>query len=121
MNEKNILVCEDDEGISELAQIVLEGKGYNVTILNESNDIYTKIEEVNPSLILLDLWMPGLTGDEIARHLKANARTRDIPIVFISANKDTERIARQAGANAFLAKPFDIEALENIVDEHILK
>src|SRR5690348_11774130 len=101
MNDRPILICEDDEGITEVAQIILEAKGYRVITQNDSTNIYAKIEEINPALILLDLWMPGLGGEEITRHLKADARTRHIPIIVISANKDIQQIARQAGADAF--------------------
>jgi DNA-binding response OmpR family regulator len=116
MDNKWILICEDDEGIAEIVQIVLEGKGYKVVCLHDSRTVYTKIAEVKPDLVLLDLWMPGLSGEEIVRHLKANEITRPIPIIIISANRDTEKIAKQAGADAFLGKPFDLVVLENIVE-----
>lgn len=119
MSDKNVLICEDDEGITDVAQIVLEGMGYQVTVQNDSTNIFNRIAEVKPNLILLDLWMPGLSGEEIARTLKANPSTRDIPIIIMSANKDTAQIATKAGANAFLAKPFDITALENLVEDFI--
>jgi CheY-like chemotaxis protein len=119
MNDKCVLVCEDDEGITDIAQIVLESRGYNVIIQNDSTGVYNRIAEVKPDLILLDLWMPGLSGEEITRQLKADPQTKHIPIIIMSANKDTAQIAREAGAEAFLAKPFDIVALENIVEVHL--
>jgi CheY-like chemotaxis protein len=119
MNKKRILICEDDEGIAEIVQILLEGKGYKVACLHDSRTVYTKIAEVKPDLILLDLWMPGLNGEEIVRHLKGNEITRPIPIIIISANRDTEKIAKQTGADAFLAKPFDLAVLENIVEDYL--
>lgn len=121
MNSKRILICEDDEGITEVAQIVLETMGYEVMIQNDSTNIYTRVEEVKPDLILLDLWMPGLSGEEIAHHLKNQASTKHIPIIIMSANKDTAQIASQTGAEAFLPKPFDIVDLENIVEEVLLR
>ncbi len=121
MSDNCVLIYEDDEGITEIIRLVLEGKGYHVITQSNSTNIYSKIEEVKPDLILLDLWMPGLSGEEITRQLKADASTEHLPVIIISANKDAEKIASNAGATAFLAKPFDISALEDIVDEHILK
>lgn len=118
-SEKRILICEDDEGITELAQIVLEAKGYDVLIQSDSSKVFQRIEVDKPDLLLLDLWMPGLSGEEITRHLKADAATKHIPIIIMSANKDTASIAKQAGAEAFLAKPFDIDALEKIVETYL--
>lgn len=121
MNNKCVLICEDDEGIIEITQIVLQEKGYRVITQTDASLIYTKVEEVKPDIILLDLWMNGLNGEEIARRLKVNEKTKHIPIIIMSASKDTELIARQAGADAFLSKPFDLTALEDIVEIHIEK
>ena len=119
MSERCVLICEDDEGITEVAQIVLESKGYRVVTQSDSANIYQKIEEIKPDLILLDLWMPGLSGEEITRYLKEGSQTRHIPIIIMSANKDTEQIARSAGAENFIAKPFDIADLEDMVDQYL--
>ena len=119
MEGKCVLICEDDEGITEIVQIVLESSGYKVVVDSDSTNIYQRILEIKPDLILLDLWMPGLNGEEITILLKADPQTRRIPIIIMSANTDTAQIAKQAGAEAFLAKPFDIVALENIVETYI--
>ena len=119
MNNKTVLVCEDDEGIIDIAQIVLGDKGYTVVGLLNPAGIFATIAETKPDLILLDLWMLGLSGDDITRHLKAAEATRHIPVIIMSANKDAEEIARQAGAEDFLAKPFDLSALEKIVEKYV--
>lgn len=119
MNNKTVLVCEDDEGIIDIAQIVLGDKGYTVVGLLNPAGIFAAVTETKPDLILLDLWMVGLSGDDIARQLKAAETTRHIPIIIMSANKDAGEIARVAGAEDFLAKPFDLAALEKIVEKYI--
>lgn len=119
MTEKCVLVCEDDEGIIEIAQIVLSDKGYRVVSLLNPARIFAIVEETKPDLILVDLWMVGFNGDEITRRLKAGPTTRHIPVIIMSANKDAREIARQAGAEDFLAKPFDLDALEKIVETYI--
>ena len=119
MNNKRILVCDDDEGIADIVKIILENKGYNVFSLTQCDDIFQKIEHIMPCLILLDLWMPILSGEEITKRLKQQEETKNIPVIIISANRDTQQIAEKVHANGFLCKPFDIEELESIVEKYI--
>lgn len=115
----SILVCEDDEGILDVITIILSEKGYAVTPLARSEEIYRHIAKDRPDLIFLDLWMPGLSGEDITLALKKDTSTRDIPVIIISANKDTAKIAKRSGADAYLPKPFDIADLEQIVERFI--
>jgi len=117
--KKIILVCDDDEGILEVVKIVLEDKGYNVVPLSDPEKVLTTIKKVHPNLILLDLWMPILNGDAITKMIKQDNDTRHIPVIIISANKDTATIAREIGANNFLSKPFNIDELEQIVEKSL--
>ncbi len=119
MKKKSILICEDDEGIIDIAEIVLTEMGYSVITLLDSDDIYSIIEAKRPDLVLLDLWLSGASGEEITRTLKTDPAKNQIPIIIMSANKDGPAIAEKAGANAFLKKPFDLAALEKIVEQHI--
>jgi CheY-like chemotaxis protein len=118
---KSVLICEDDEGIIDVAKIVLQEKGYSVTSLTNCSNIMDILPKVKPDVILLDLWMPDLNGEEVAAILKSNDKTRHIPIIMVSANKDLQKIAMLANADDYLAKPFDITDLENIVDKHAFK
>lgn len=117
---KHILICEDDRGILDIASIVLEAKGYKVTALLNSDDLIKIVYDKKPDLILLDLWIAGKQGDVITKELKSSEATRNIPIIIFSANKDTEVIAQRAGADGFLAKPFDIDNLERMVDKYLV-
>lgn len=109
-DKKKILVVDDDPAILEVIALILEDEGYDVkTTVNG----YTEetVQDYAPDLILLDIWMSGVDGRKICKSLKANAATKDIPIVMISANKDTEKISKESGADGFLNKPFDIKDL----------
>lgn len=117
--KKQILLCEDDEGIVEAVKLILEDDGYNVDIVSNNLDIVKYCEENQPQLILLDLWMPGINGKEIAEKLKQNILTKAIPIIILSANIKTADIAREVQADGFLTKPFDIEDLTSIVRNKI--
>lgn len=115
---KKVLFCDDDEGIVDVVNIILEDKGYKVLALTNSSTIFQVIRKQKPDVILLDLWMPGLGGQDITRILKSQGDTKGIPVVIISANKDTHRIAKEVGADEFLTKPFDIDDLERVVEKH---
>jgi CheY-like chemotaxis protein len=117
---KKVLICDDDEGIIDVATIVLQEKGYSVISLTQAEAIYELVAEHNPDIILLDLWMPDLGGDEITKKLKSDSSTKHIPIILFSASKSTEETAKQLGADAFLCKPFDIDELEEMIATHIL-
>jgi PleD family two-component response regulator len=65
--------------------------------------------------------MPEMNGEEITRSLKANTNTQHIPIVIVSASRDTEKVARKVGADDFISKPFDIIELEEKVARNIEK
>lgn len=117
--KKSILICEDDEGIVDVVTIVLEESGYHVESIMRGNEILKQIEKHKPDLILLDIWMPEMTGEEVANLLHSKTETKDIPIIMVSANKDLEIIAQKSRANGFLPKPFDIDTLTSMVEKYI--
>lgn len=107
---KTILVADDDPAIVESVQMLLEDEGYNVeTTVNGSTVTDAKAEQ--PHLILLDIWMSGQDGRAICRRLKAAELTKGIPVIMISANRDAAHLARESGADDFIAKPFDADHL----------
>jgi CheY-like chemotaxis protein len=108
--KKKILVADDDPSILEAIQLILEDAGYEVITAVDGEAIY-KMEKDYPDLLLLDIWMSGQDGREICKFLKNRDTTKDIPIVMISANKDTEEIAKEAGADDFITKPFEMNDL----------
>lgn len=118
--KKRILVADDDPGILDAIAIMLEDEGYEVSTAVDGEAIY-KMERDYPDLLLLDIWMSGMDGREICRHLKGQELTQDIPIIMISANKDTELMAQEAGADGFLEKPFQMDDLLRIVSESLQK
>ena len=118
---KKILIIDDDNAILEVLEIILKDKGYNTITLSKSELIYKTLEENNPDLVLLDIWMSGIDGQEIARKLKKEEKTKSIPIVMISANNEGELLAKRSGADAFISKPFEIEDLLTIIEKTFQK
>jgi DNA-binding response OmpR family regulator len=121
MTKKTVFICEDDDGILDVMTIVLEEAGFRVVQMHDGHQVLAEIQRLQPAIVLLDLWMPTISGAELTRHLKKNAATAAIPVLLVSANRDTERIARDSGAEGFLAKPFDIDELVHTVRRLISK
>lgn len=115
MNKK-VLLVDDNPHILEAIELILTTENYEVHTLTHVDDILTDVRTIKPGLILLDLLLSGKNGKEVAQVLKKNTETAHIPIVIISAHPSAEKAAMQAGVDAFLAKPFDIADLLNLVE-----
>jgi CheY-like chemotaxis protein len=100
-----ILVVDDDATIRGLLRACLERGPLRVFEAEDGFDALQRIVELRPTLVVTDMMMPRMGGSELARCLQADAGTRSIPIVAISAGPHAEE-ARAAGCVAFLAKPF---------------
>lgn len=117
-----ILICDDDEGILDLLEMVLGEEGY--TTIGESNSLNVPgvIRRERPDLLLLDLWMPVLSGDQVLRNIRLEPETRQLPVIVISASRDGCTLAMNAGATDFVAKPFDLDQLvgkmKNLLDKN---
>lgn len=114
-----VFVCDDDVGIVDVVKIVLEEAGYQVITSSNSESVLQNVKKLHPDLILIDLWMPGLGGEQLIPLLKKDKDFADIPVIVISASKDTREVAERVGADGFLYKPFDITDLENIVKKYL--
>lgn len=112
---KRVLILDDDLDILQICTIVLKKKGFDVQTLNNSNQVVNQVMDFQPDVILMDNWIPGPGGIEATRLLKLAPETQDIPVIFFSANSNVTQLAREARADYFLQKPFDITELEAIV------
>lgn len=116
-----ILVVEDDPSILELLSVALEEQGYEVELCADGQNVLEVARAESPALILLDLWIPGINGEEVTKLLKADDQTRHIPVVIVSAQNDLPSVATRIGADGFLPKPFDLDNLFLLVQKLILK
>jgi CheY-like chemotaxis protein len=112
---KRVLILDDDIDILQICTIVLKKKGFDVQTLNNSSQVVSQVRGYQPDVILMDNWIPGPGGIEATRLLKQDPATHDIPVIFFSANSNVTQLAREARADYFLQKPFDITELEGIV------
>lgn len=114
-----ILVVDDDEGILEVIDIILTQEKYHVEAVRSEDQLQEVLKDHLPSLILLDVLMSGVDGREISRHLKSNPKTKNIPIIIMSANTKVSTKAEEAHADGYLQKPFDINELLETVRRYI--
>lgn len=109
-----ILVVEDDAAIRDTVVALLEDAGYPVLTAANGREGLDRIEATQPSLVLLDMRMPVLDGWAFARELER--RRESVPIVVMSAARDARAWAQEVNAVAYLAKPFNIDELLQLVE-----
>lgn len=109
--KKKILVAEDDQAIADVVKIILDGEGYETDVVSVETVFLHKALNEAPDLILLDIWLDGSDGSKLAKTLRQDKRTAHIPIIIVSANNETQAIAKAVGANDFLQKPFSYNDL----------
>ena len=103
-----VLIADDDPDILMLMSLTLERDGWEVVEAGDGVNAYTSALERVPNLVVLDLMMPGIDGCEVTRRLRAADRTKDVPIVVVTAFTEESQAARaiEAGADAYMKKPF---------------
>ena len=108
-----ILIAEDERDIRDLIAFTLTFAGHKVISTANGEEAYQKALSEAPDLILLDVRMPRMSGYEACENIKAHHRTRDIPIVFLSAKgQESEvRAGMEAGAEEYILKPFSPDQL----------
>src|SRR5689334_383244 len=104
----DVLVMDDDQDIQMMIQAILKFHGFAVKASSNSQMIYQLLDESKPRVILMDMLLSGVDGREVCRELKSKEDTKNIPVIMISAHPDAEVTCRAAGANDFIAKPFEI-------------
>jgi DNA-binding response OmpR family regulator len=106
MKKKKIFIIEDDENVQELLKLIFEKAGYDIEISSDGQFIYTH-QTKWPDLFLLDRHLYGFDGLEICKYLKSSDQTKKIPVIMLSATPGVEPLAREAGADDFMEKPFN--------------
>ncbi|HLX59573.1 MAG TPA: response regulator [Ktedonobacteraceae bacterium] len=109
--QKKILVVDDEPDILEFLRELLELEGYIVATSDKGEYVQQIHDRSFPDLILLDVLLSGKDGREIVKHLKSQEKTKHIPVIMFSAHPSAEPTARAAGADDFLAKPFEMDEL----------
>lgn len=110
---KKVMIVDDEPHIVKMIAMRLKSNGYEVVTASDGAQCLELVEKEKPDAVLLDLIMPGLTGFEVCSRLKENERTRDIPVIMLTALAQKSDIARgiEAGARFFVTKPYNPEDL----------
>ena len=105
-----ILIVEDEAAIHELLVYNLEAEGFRTKVVEQGEDVYPAISEEMPDLVLLDWMLPGLSGIEVCRMLRARAETQALPVIMLTAcGEEAERVrGLSTGADDYIVKPFSV-------------
>jgi len=108
-----VLVVEDESAIAELIAINLRHAGFEVAVAVDADQAQAEVDRVLPDLVLLDWMLPGQSGVVLARRWRADARTRELPVIMLTArSEEADKITGlDAGADDYLTKPFSTQEL----------
>lgn len=115
---KKILIADDDPDILEAMQMIFELEGYEVMTTTYGENI-PKMSRMNPDLLFLDILMSGVDGRDICKTIKSKNDTKHIPVIMISASEGVAKSVRDAGADDFIAKPFQMNELLDKTAKHL--
>ena len=116
---KTIAVFDDDQDLLDVFQFLLEETGYKAVLFNNCDDIVSVVKKVNPALILMDNWIPLVGGEKAIGQLRNEEDLQHIPIILVSASNDIAEVAKRAGAEGVIAKPFDFEVILSMINKFL--
>lgn len=119
MSKKKVLIFDDNIELLELCTLILEGLELDIKTSVTSDNADQQVLDYMPDLILMDNWLPNISGIEATRLIKAQKQTSQIPVIYFTANNNIDKLAKEAGADGFISKPFDITELEQMVKDHL--
>ena len=117
----NILVVDDDPDIGSMLKMMLEYKGYAVTLLSNAGKTEQQLSNQLADLVILDMLIAGTNGTDVCRSIRSNPLSADVPVLMISALPDARKVCIDAGANDFISKPFEMKELLAMVSSLVHK
>ena len=114
------LIYDDDADILEVCATILRMKGYDVLCKDDCKTVLNDIEAYSPDVILMDNWLPDIGGVKSIQLIKKTPQFKDIPVIFFSANSHVEELAKEAGADYMLKKPFDLIDLQKKIEQAVM-
>ena len=114
MNNR-VIIYDDDADLLEVCSLILASRNFEVITKDKCTELLADLEQHQPGVVLMDNWIPDVGGVIATQIIKESKEFKHIPVIFFSANNNVSELAREAGADFCLHKPFDIADLENIV------
>ena len=117
MNRKRLLVVDDEPNLLRAVAASLRAEGYEVTTARNGREALLRVAESLPDLVVSDIRMPGMDGYQLARQLRASARTALVPVVFLTAKDElADRVEGfRSGVDAYVTKPFEPDELLAVI------
>ncbi len=121
MSRNPVLVVDDEPEVRGLLKAVLDFCTIPTVVATDGEEALNIARQIQPSLVLLDLLLPGLGGFEVVKQLKADPTTRGIPVIAVTVLDKREGLSRalRAGCDDFVAKPFDLKVLQEKLAKYI--
>ena len=121
MAGEQILVVDDNPANLKLMEFLLDGEGYEIRTAGDAEEALSVLQDFQPRLILMDLQLPGMSGLDLTRRLKAEPATQGVVILALTAfaMKGDEQRALDAGCDGYVAKPIDVETLPALIARYL--
>jgi DNA-binding response OmpR family regulator len=116
-----VLVVDDNEDNANIIRDYLEARGYPITVAYGGDEAMTQFNSVKPSIVLLDVMMPGMDGWQVCRKIKSGPTGRDVRVIMVTALQDwmDKRQALETGADDYVEKPFELSKLVTVVERNV--
>ena len=114
---KRILILDNDPDVLDVMQEALSYEGFDVSCAGETNDIFPLIDKYKPHVLVIDYILPGINGGELCHQVKSNPKTRNLPVMLMSAYPRVLMSLGDYGSDDFMPKPFDLDDLVNRISK----
>ena len=114
--QRKALIFDDDEDILSMCSYVISSLGWEVHTRSACDDLFATLNTIKPSIIFMDNNIRNLDGIAATKMIKSHDDFKSIPVVYFSANPEIKELSRDAGADTYLEKPFNIKDLEKIIN-----
>lgn len=120
---KKILAVDDDVDVCELIKVNLEKQGYEVELANSGEEALEKLKSSPCELLILDLGLPAMDGWEVLKRVKAEEKTKSLPVIILTGKTEEKDMVKgyESGAETYLVKPFDPQTLLAVVKDLVAK
>lgn len=116
---KKVLIIDDDPDVRTVMDVLMKKQGYGVATAFNREDALDKLEDFQPSVILLDVLLSGTDGRQLCREIKSDDKTRHVPVIMVSAHPGAADNIDNYGADDFISKPINTEVLLEKMDKLI--
>jgi len=114
---KRLLIFDDDKGVVNIMKFILQEQGWEVLNSPHSNHPVETVRSIEPSIIIMDNNIPDYGGVYATQCIKANPEFTRIPVIYFTAHSNIQELSLKAGADCYLAKPFELSRLYELLDE----